>query len=68
MLIWLPVRRRPRLSDFSKGELFTELESAVAQAVETRPRGMSPWICCDNKFVLSPDDIAEADAQFKAGS
>ncbi len=67
VLIWLPHGRRARLYDFSQGELFTDLESAVARAVEPMARGMSPWVCCDKKFVLSPEDIAEADAQFKAG-
>jgi hypothetical protein len=64
-LIWLPANRKARLSDFAKGELFGDLETAISHAVRTTPRGMQPWICCDKKFILSPEDISRAHAQFR---
>ena len=65
VVIWLPSGRRARLSDFAQGESFNDLESAVTRALDPMPRGMLPWVCCDKKFVLSPEDISMADAQFK---
>jgi hypothetical protein len=68
-LIWLPKGRKARLSDFVQAETFDDLESAVTSAMEATPsRGMLPWACCDKKFVLSPEDISMAHAQFKEGS
>jgi hypothetical protein len=66
VLIWLPSGRKGRLSDFTQGETFDDLESAVTRAMgATSSRGMLPWVCCDKKFVLSPEDISMAHAQFK---
>jgi hypothetical protein len=66
-LIWLPSGRRAKLPDFAQGEVFTNLESAVTRALDAMPKGTLPWICCDKKFVLSPEDISMAHTQFKAG-
>jgi len=65
VLIWLPSGRRARLSDFAQGESFDDLEGAVTRALDAMPRGMLPWVRCDKKFVLSPEDISMAHAQFK---
>jgi hypothetical protein len=46
-------------------ELFGDLETAISHAVRTTPRGIQPWICCDKKFVLSPEDILRAHTQFR---
>ena len=66
-LIWLPSGRKARLTDFDQGEVFNDLETAVADALENVLQGALPWICCDKKFVLSPEDISMAHTQFKAG-
>ena len=66
VLIWLPSGRKARLSDFTQGESFGDLESAVTRAMDAHPsRGMLPWVCCYKKFILSPEDISMAHAQFK---
>ena len=65
VLIWLPSGRKARLSDFAQGEFFNDLESAISRAMNAVPREMLPWVCCDKKFVLSPEDIFAAHAQFK---
>lgn len=46
-------------------ELFGDLETAISHAVRTILPGTQPWICCDKKFVLSPEDISRAHAQFR---
>ena len=66
-LIWLPNGRKARLSDFAQGEAFNDLETAVARGLENMPQGALPWICCDKKFVLSPEDVSMAHTEFKAG-
>ena len=53
--------------DFTQSETFDDLEIAVARALDAMPKGTFPWICCDKKFVLSPEDISMAHTQFKAG-
>jgi hypothetical protein len=65
-LIWLPKGRKAKLPDFVQGEVFGDLETAVARALNDMPKDTLPWICCDKKFVLSPDDISMAHRQFKA--
>jgi hypothetical protein len=67
-LIWLPSGRKAKLADFAQGETFDDLEIAVVRALDAMPKGTLPWICCDKKFVLSPEDISMAHSQFKAGS
>ena len=67
MLIWLPSGRKAKLSDFAQGETFNDLESAVIHAMNAVPRGVLASVCCDKKFVLSPEDISMAHAQFKGG-
>jgi hypothetical protein len=52
---------------FAQTETFDDLEIAVARALNAMPKGTLPWICCDKKFVLSPEDISMANTQFKAG-
>jgi hypothetical protein len=66
-VIWLPRGRKAKLSDFAQGQSFNDLESAVAHALGAMPEGMQPWVCCDKKFVLSPEDVSMAHAQFKEG-
>ena len=60
-----PEREESELSDLTQGESFNDLEGAVTRALDAMPRGMLPWVCCDKKFVLSPEDISTAHAQFK---
>jgi hypothetical protein len=64
-LIWLPAGRKARLSDFAQSQSFDDLEMAIGHALQAAPQGQHPWICCDKKFVLSPEDISMAHAQFK---
>jgi len=66
-LIWLLKGRKARLLDFAQGEVFDDLETAVARALDAMPTGTLPWICCDKKFLLSPEDISMAHTQFQAG-
>jgi hypothetical protein len=66
-LIWLPSGRKAKLADFAQSETFDDLEIAVARALDAMPKGTLPWICCEKKFVLSPEDISMAHTQFKAG-
>ena len=68
VLIWLPSGRKAKLSDFAQGEPFGDLECAVARAMGAAVHGMLPWVCCDKKFVLSPEDISMAHVQFREGA
>ena len=66
-LIWLPNGRKAKLADFAAGADFDELESAVVRAAQATPQGTQPWICCDGKFVMGPEDIAMAFGQLRQG-
>ena len=66
-LIWLPSGRKAKLTNFAQGEAFDDLETAVTRALAVMPKGTLPWICCDKKFVLSPEDISMAHTQFREG-
>ena len=67
VLTWLPSGRKAKLADFAQGEAFGDLASALTRAVEAKPKGTLPWICCDKKFVMAPEDISMAHAQLKEG-
>jgi len=67
-LIWLPSGRKATLTDFAQGEAFDDLEPAVTRALAAMPAGTLPWICCDKKFVLSPEDISMVHTQFREGN
>ncbi len=44
-----------------RGRPWQEFDGAIIHARETvRPDGRVPWIRCDKKFVLSPEDIIAA--------
>jgi hypothetical protein len=61
VLIWMPKGAKATGADFAKGEQWPELDAAIIHARETvRPDRQVPWIRCDQKFVLSPDDIIAA--------
>jgi len=61
VLVWLPKGTKATGADFAKGEQFHAFDDAVIHARETaREDGRVPWIRCDQKFVLSPEDIAAA--------
>ena len=61
VLVWLPKGSKPADEDFAKGEQWHELDNAIVHARESvRQDGRLPWIRCDKKFVLSPDDIIAA--------
>jgi len=60
-LIWLPKGSKATGEDFTNGEHWNAFDDAIIHARETvRQDGWVPWIRCDKKFVLSPDDIAAA--------
>jgi hypothetical protein len=60
-LVWLPGGRQAKGADFADGEKWPTFDAAVLHAGEAkRPDGKRPWIRCDGKFILSPEDIAAA--------
>lgn len=66
VLVWLPRGSKATPEDFARGEPWVELDHAIVHAREAvRRDGMLPWIRCDKKFVLSPEDIFAAYAQVK---
>jgi hypothetical protein len=66
VLIWLPKGAKATGADFAKGEAWSELEAAIIHAHEARrPDQQVPWIRCEQKFVLSPDDIVAAYGSMK---
>jgi hypothetical protein len=67
VLIWLASGTKAKLADFAGGAAFDDLESAIMRAAQATPKGMSPWICCEKKFVMGPDDIAMAFGQMREG-
>jgi hypothetical protein len=67
VLIFLASGTKAKLPDFEKGSAFDDLESAIMRAAQATPKGMSPWICCEKKFVMGPDDIAMAFSQMRDG-
>ena len=67
VLIWLSPGQKAKLADFAQGATFNDLESAVIRAAQATPKGMLPWICCDKKFVMGPDDISMAFGQMREG-
>ena len=61
VLVWLPKGSEPTDEDYAKGEPWHDLDNAIIHAWESvRQDGKVPWIRCDQKFVLPPDDIAAA--------
>ena len=67
-LIWLPNGSKATGADFAGGEQWPSLDDAIVHAGETvRRDGKRPWIRCDKKFVLSPDDIVAAYPGVKGG-
>lgn len=61
VLIWLPKGSKATGADFANGEQWNAFDDAVVHARETvRKDGHVAWIRCDQKFVLSPEDIAAA--------
>ncbi len=61
VLVWLPKGSKPTDEDYAKGEPWHHLDNAIVHARESeRQDGKLPWIRCDKKFVLSPDDIIAA--------
>ena len=67
-LIWLPNGSKATGADFAGGEQWKTLDEAIVHAGETvRRDGKRPWIRCDKKFVLSPDDIVAAYPGVKGG-
>jgi hypothetical protein len=68
VLVWLPKGTKATSEDFAKGEAWSELEGAIIHARETpRQDRQVPWIRCEQKFVLSPDDIIAAYGSMKDG-
>jgi hypothetical protein len=68
VLVWLPKGVRATGEDFAKGEQWPELDDAIIHAREAiRQDRHVPWIRCDKKFVLSPDDIIAAYGDVKRG-
>ncbi len=67
VVVWLPKSQKATPADFARGEPCGDLDTAIVQARESvaRRAGMLPWIRCDKKFVLSPEDIFAAYAQIK---
>jgi len=66
VLVWIPNGSKPADEDFAKGEPWHDLDSAIVHARESvRQDGRLPWIRCDKKFVLSPDDIIAAYPEVK---
>jgi hypothetical protein len=66
VLVWLPIGSKATAEDFARGELWVGLDDAIVHAREAVRRDeMLPWIRCDKKFVLSPEDIFAAYAQLK---
>jgi hypothetical protein len=61
VLVWLPKGSKATGEDFEAGEAWQEFDGAIIHAHEmVRPDGRVPWIRCDKKFVLSPEDIIAA--------
>jgi hypothetical protein len=61
VLVWLPKGVKATGNDFAKGEAWDNLDAAIIHAREAvRADRRLPWIRCDGKFVLSPDDIVAA--------
>ncbi len=61
VLLWLPSGRPAKGDDFAAGEAWPSLDAAILHAgAAKRADGKRPWIRCDKKFILSPDDIAAA--------
>jgi len=61
VLAWLSKGRVATGEDFAMGEQWHDLDNAIIHARESaRQDGRLPWIRCDKKFVLSPDDIVAA--------
>ena len=66
VLVWIPNGSKPVDEDFAKGEPWHDLDNAIVHARESvRQDGRLPWIRCDKKFVLSPDDIIAAYPEVK---
>ena len=66
VLVWLATGRRPTNEDFSAGERYPDLDQAIVHAHEcVRADRALPWIRCDGKFVLTPEDIVAAYPQVK---
>jgi hypothetical protein len=65
VLVWLASGIKATLADFARGESCADLDSAIVRARDFMPSGMLPWICCDKKFVLSPEDVFMAYNQLK---
>ncbi len=68
VLIWLSSGSKAKLADFADGLAFDDLEAAILRAAQATPKGMLPWICCDKKFVMGPEDISMAFGQMREGS
>ncbi len=61
VLVWLPKGAKATGDDFAKADPWPDLDAAIIHARETeRPDRRVPWIRCDKKFVLSPEDIIAA--------
>lgn len=68
-IVWLPEGRTPTGEDFAAGERYHDLDGAIIFAREcVRADRALPWIRCDGKFVLSPQDVVAAYAQLKGMS
>jgi hypothetical protein len=67
VVVWLPKSQKATPADFARGEPSDDLDTAIVRARESlaRQAGMLPWIRCDKKFVLSPEDVFAAYAQIK---
>jgi len=66
VLVWLPKGAKATGEDFATGEPWPELEAAIIHAHEARRADRQvPWIRCEQKFVLSPDDIVAAYGSMK---
>ena len=67
-LIWLPNGTKATGADFSAGEQWPRFDDAIVHAGETvRRDGKRPWIRCDKKFVLSPDESSPPTPASRAG-
>ncbi len=61
VLVWLPKGAKATGEDFAQGDPWPELEAAIIHAKEAvRQDRLVPWIRCDKKFVLTPNDIIAA--------
>lgn len=68
VLVWVPKGTKAAGEDFANGEAWSDLEAAIIHAHEAKRQDRRvPWIRCEQKFVLSPDDIVAAYGSLKNG-